>query len=168
MGFFDRFRGKKQVQTNLLVTLMPKAAIDEVMHGRLPQLVTQKLIFKQGELLHWYDPAILIKETTQRQYVRRNRGVSFPLFWGMRYYSGGGVSDVVENTYTEEFKGTLYISNKRTIFQAPKNSFDMPHSKLSTMDPYANAIVLQYDTKLIQLYVPNGGLIARVIRQVTA
>jgi len=167
MGFFDLFR-RRQPQRNLLVTLMPQAAINEVMHGRLPQLVTQKLVLKKGEVLHWYDPAVLMEEKTQRRYVRRNRGVSFPLFWGMRYHTGGGATDVIENKYTEEYKGTVYITNTRTIFNAPQNSFDMPHSKLSTMQPYSNAIELQYDTKYFQLFVPNGGLIARVIRLVTS
>jgi hypothetical protein len=169
MGFWNWLAGGAGSNNNntVLVSQMPQAAINEIMNGRLAILKTQRLIMKQGEELHYFDPAILIVEKKHRRYVRRGGGTSFKGFFGMRHYMNNGQTDVVEDEYTEQFQGMLYITSKRIIFQSTDNSFDKPHTKLSAINPYSNAIELQYDTKIYSLFVPNGNIVSQVVNLVT-
>jgi hypothetical protein len=167
MGFFDWLLGNQNNKTPVLVTQMPQAALNEIMNGRVAILKTQRLILKNGEDLHYLDPAVLVVEKTHRRYVRRGGGTSFQGFFGMRHYINHGQTDVEVDEYTEQYQGMLYITSKRIIFQSTANSFDKPHTKLSAINPYSNAIELQYDTKIYSLFVPNGSIVAQVINIVT-
>jgi len=168
MGFFDWLTGAgRQVSTPVLVTTMPQSAINAVMSGKLVAKKDTNIILKKNEYLHWSDPAVLVVEKKHKRYVRRGGGTSFKGFFGMRHYINNGQTDVQEDVYTEQHSGTLYITSKRIIFQSPTNSFDKPHTKLSSINPYSNAIELQYDTKTYQLFVPNGSIIAQVINLIT-
>ncbi|MDR0500105.1 MAG: hypothetical protein LBG97_02500 [Coriobacteriales bacterium] len=170
MGLLDLLLGKPQqidVTPAPLSSPMPQVAIDEVRNGRLPKLKTTKIILKQAESLHWYDPAVLTVEKIKKQYVRHSGGTSFKGLFGMRHYTGNGTTDVIERPTVQQFPGVLYITNKRVLFHAPNGSFDKPLSGLSAINPYANAIDLQFNTKTYRLYVPNGGIIADVINLVT-
>ncbi|MDR0853858.1 MAG: hypothetical protein LBN34_05770 [Clostridiales Family XIII bacterium] len=153
--------------TPILVSQMPMAAIDEIRNGRLAILKTQRLIMKQSEELHYFDPAILVVEKKHKRYVRRGGGASFQGLFGIRHYMGKGQTDVVEDEYTEQIHGILYITNKRIIFQSTTNGFDKLHTKLSAINPYSNAIELQYDTKSFRLFVPDGNVISQVVTLVT-
>ena len=63
-------------------------------------------------------------------------------------------------------KGILYITNKRVVFQAQQNAFDKQHRYLSSIEPFSNAVVLQYGAKTFELIVPDGVLVNRVLKLV--
>jgi hypothetical protein len=164
MGFWSWLKGKFGGGGQIaLSSRMPQVAIDEIVGGRLPQLITTRVMLKQGEILHYFDPAVLLIRKKRRKYVRRGGGTSFKGFFGMRHYMGGGNTDVVENEYDEQAQGTLYITNKRVIFQSSVSGFDNPHTKLSAVNPYSDGIELQYGNKIYRLFVPSGGMIQRVL-----
>jgi hypothetical protein len=164
MGFWDWLKGKAGGGNQIeLMSHMPQIAIDEIVAGRLPQLTTTKVMLKSGELLHYFDPAVLLIHKIQRRYIRSGGGTSYKGFFGMRHYTGGGNTDVVENEYDEQAQGTLYITNKRAIFQSTLNGFDHPHTKLSAVNPYSDGIELQYGDKIYRMLVPSGGMIQQVL-----
>lgn len=156
MGLF----GPKQ-QMQISDSILPIAAKNEIMASRLPQLNTDKVFLKKGEVCSYIDKAILNIHVKKR--VTRHIGHSSPgLFKGTRITTGR--SKPVEYEETKQQKGILYITNKRVIFQAPQNAFDKQHKYLTSIEPYSNAVVLQYGEKTYELVVPDGSIVNHVLK----
>lgn len=60
-------------------------------------------------------------------------GVSFRVAKGVSIRTGGGSSQVVRGNISEEFDGTLYITNFRIVLLAPKYGFDLHISKITQL-----------------------------------
>jgi hypothetical protein len=164
MGFLDFFKGSNAPKTPTVLTILPLAAVSEIQQGRLPQLNTTTIFLKKGEICHYIDKAILLKEKTKRSVVRTGGGYSMPgLFKGTRVNMNRTRANFEENTITEQFRGILYITNKRVIFQAAPNGFEKSHGYLTSIAPYSNAVDLQYGSTIHSLIVPDGTLIHMVI-----
>lgn len=164
MGLLDAFR---QPKTPIVQTILPVAAQQEIMYGRLPILNTNKIFLKNGEKCHYVDKAIYEKKTVRKRYVRRNTGYSVPgLFKGTRVNFGGGNTDVVDNVTYDTFRGILYITNRRIIFVGEQGGFDKKISDLIAITPYSNCIELQTNKETLKIFVPNGGLAHRVLQLV--
>lgn len=165
MGFFDLFNPQPSAPT--FVSILPDAAKQEIMRGRLPILNTNKIFLKSGEQCHYIDKAIYEKKTIKKRYVRRNNGYSMPgLFKGTRVHMAGGHTDVVDNVQYETFRGILYITNKRIIFVGEANGFDKKIDELVALTPYANCIELQFSKDNYKLFVPDGNVTHAVLKQV--
>ena len=61
MGFFDALFGNKN-QIPTVTSILPDAARQEIISGRLPILNTDKLFLKKGERIHYIDKAVNIEE----------------------------------------------------------------------------------------------------------
>ena len=164
MGFLDFLLGSKTpAQLPTVLTILPPAAVAEIQQGRLPQLNTSKLFLKGGEVCHYIDKAVLMKERTIKSYVRKGGSYSMPGFFrGTRIRLNRGRIDPDEQVITEQFRGVLYVTNTRVIFQAAQNGFEKPHSSLTSIAPYTNAVNLQYGSISHNLLVPDGELLNRV------
>lgn len=156
MGLF----GPKQ-QMEITESLFPVAAKNEIMASRLPQLNTDKIFLKKGEYCTYIDKAILNIHVKKR--ITQHIGHSSPgLFKGTRISTGR--SKPIEYEETKQQKGILYITNKRVIFQAPQNAFDKQHRYLTSIEPYSNAVILQYGEKTYELIVPDGSIVNHVLK----
>ncbi len=61
MGFFDvLFGNKNQIPT--VTSILPAAAKNEIISGRLPILNTDQLFLKRGEKIHFIDKAVNLEE----------------------------------------------------------------------------------------------------------
>lgn len=164
MGLLDLF---KQPQPPSVQTILPDAAVREIMSGRLPILNTNKLFLKSGELCHYIDKAIYEKKTVRKRYVRRNSGYSVPgLFKGTRVNFGGGTTDQVDNVTYQTLRGILYITNRRIIFQGEQEGFDVKMDDLVAITPYSNCVELQTNKTHYKIFVPNGNVTQAVLRLV--
>jgi hypothetical protein len=164
MDFFDFLTGRKVQKSPAVSSIMPAAAVTEIEQGRLPHLNANTIFLKNGEVCHYIDKAILIKDRVKRTATRTGGGYSIPGFFkGMRIYRNRGKTNYDEYTVSEQFRGILYITNKRIIFQANKNGFDKGHTSLSSMAPYANAVELQYGSTNYTLLVADGNLVHKVV-----
>ncbi len=156
MGLFG-----PKIQMDIAESILPVAAKNEIMASRLPQLNTDKIFMKKGEYCVYIDKAI--QNIHEKKRMNRHVGHTAPgLFKGTRF--GVGVSKPIEYEETRQQKGILYITNKRVIFQAPKDAFDKPHSSLSSIEPYNNAVILQYGQKTFELVVPDGAIVNHVLK----
>lgn len=165
MGFLDLFRPKPT--TPIVSSILPDVAKQEIMHGRLPILNTNKIFLKSGEQCHYIDKAIYEKKTVRKRYVRRNNGYSMPgLFKGTRIQIGGGNTDVVDNVQYDTFRGILYITNKRIIFVGDANGFDKKIDDLIALTPYSNCVELQFSKETVKLFVPDGNITHAVLQQI--
>lgn len=160
MGLF----GPRQ-QTQIADSILPIAAKNEIMASRLPQLNTDRIFLKKGEVCSYIDKAILNIHVIKKM-KRHIRHSSPGLFKGTRI--GSGITKPIEYEEVKQQKGVLYITNKRIIFQSAQNAFEKQHSNLTSVEPYSNAVVLQYGEKTYELIVPDGAVISHVLNLVNS
>lgn len=152
MGLFDFLIQQQQINESIL----PEAAKQQLLTGRLPQINTNSIFLKSNEKCVYIDKAIL-NEHVKKKIYRHTGGSSPGLFKGHRINYGTGRSKDYEEI--KQHKGILYITNKRVIFQGQGMCFDKQHRYLSSIDPYSNAIILQYGEKSYELIVPDGNVV---------
>lgn len=163
MGLFDVFNPQPKAPT--IISILPDAAKQEIIRGRLPILNTNKLFLKAGEQCHFVDKAIYEKRIVNKRVVRRGNSYSMPgLFKGTRINMGGGHSDVVDNIQYEEIRGILYITNQRIIFVGESEGFDKKVSDLIALSPYSNCVELQFSKHTYKIFVPDGNITNAVLR----
>lgn len=165
MGLFDLF--KPQPQTPVVQSILPGAAAQEIMRGRLPILNTNKIFLKSGETCHYIDKAIYEKRTVRKRYIRRNAGYTVPgLFKGTRIGFGGGMTDQVDHITYQMLRGILYITNRRIIFQGAQEGFDVKVGDLVAITPYSNCVELQTSKTHYKIFVPDGNVAQAVLQLV--
>ena len=159
MGFFNAFLGLEKPSSGIptVSSIMPDKAINEIIYGRLPHLITDEIFFKKGEVCHYIDKSYLMKPTTKRAYNTTSVGGDI---FGVKVRKGLVVP--IEGQDLERIKGIIYVTNRRTIFQAKSNGFDKPHSALTSVTPYANAVRMQYGSTHYFLIVPSGAVLDEV------
>ena len=163
MGLLDLFN--PQPQTPTVQSIQPAAAVQEIMHGRLPILNSNKIFLKAGETCHYIDKAIYEKRTVRKRYVRRNNGYSAPgLFKGTRINFGGGTTDQVDNVTYQTLRGILYITNRRIIFQGEQEGFTLKVDDLVAITPYSNCVEIQTSKAQYRIFVPNGNVTQAVLQ----
>ncbi|MGN0608541.1 MAG: hypothetical protein ACI4J6_05010 [Oscillospiraceae bacterium] len=158
MGLFSQ---KQQFQIS--TSILPPAAKNEILAKRLPQLKTDSVFLKSGEMCSYIDKAILnsyVKKSIKQHISHSSPG----LFKGTRFTTG--VSKPIEYEEIVQTRGILYITNTRVVFQASQNAFDKPHKDLSAIQTYNNAVILQYGNKNYELIVPDGNLVDLVLKLV--
>ncbi len=162
MGFLDLFKPKVPTVQSIL----PDAAVQEIMRGRLPILNTNKIFLKGGEKCHYIDKAIYEKKTVKKRYVRHTHGASYRgiIFKDVRHNYGGGTTDIVDNVQYETFRGILYITNRRIIFQGEQGGFDIKMDDLVAIQPYGNCVELQCSKQNYKIFVPNGAVTHAVLQ----
>ena len=160
MGFFDALFGNKN-QIPTVTSILPDAARQEIISGRLPILNTDKLFLKKGERIYYIDKAVNIEEKKVKEY--RHTGHSFPgLFEGSRWNYGRGKA--VEHIEVVQHRGILYVTNQRIVFQAKEWGFDKTYRYLSAITPYSNACEMQFGNKSYCLIVADGSVLNHVLK----
>ena len=160
MGFFDALFGN-QNQIPTVTTILPDAARQEIIAGRLPILNTDKLFLKRGEKIHFIDKAINMEQKTVKEF--RHVGGSAPgLFEGTRWSSGRGRT--VEHTELVQHRGILYITNQRIVFQAKEWGFDKTYRYLTAITPYSDACEMQFGNKSYCMIVADGSVVNQVLQ----
>ena len=163
MGLLDLF--KPQPKMPMIQSILPAAAVQEILRGRLPILNTNKIFLKSGEQCHYIDKAIYEKKTVRKRDVRRNSGYSAPgLFKGTRVNFGRGRTDQVDNVTYQTLRGILYITNRRIIFQGDQEGFDVKADDLVAITPYSNCVELQTSKMHYKIFVPDGNVTQAVLQ----
>lgn len=159
MGLLGALFGGNKIPP--VTTILPDAARQEILAGRLPRLNTDTVFLKRGEYCCYIDKAILLIDKTKKVY--RHVGNSSPgLFKNDRVNIG--VGDSKEYTETQQFKAILYITNHRIILNCKDHGFDKSYRQLSAVKPFTNGIELQYGDKTYTLVVPDGNIPYQVIK----
>lgn len=156
MGLFNMLSQQNSIKDSI----MPAGAVQDLLGGRLPKLNTNSVFLKQGEYCVYIDKAIRNVEKTQR--VGHFHGSSYKGLFGqpVRY----GTSHNHEYQENFQYKGILYITNKRVIFQAQDKGFERAHGKLTAIEPFANAVRLQYGDTSFELIVADGNVVNAALK----
>lgn len=167
MGFLKNFFSPQPQIPPSVPSMLPQVAKQQINSGNLPTLNVSKLMLKQGEVCHFADRAIYEKKTINKHYVRNNRGTSMPgIFKGNRVYFGNGDTRVEQVETYDTIRGYLYITNKRVIFVDESNGFNEKVTDLIAVTPYSNCVILQFQKSNYKLFVPDGGIVERVIKMI--
>ncbi len=159
MGLLSNLFGKNKIPT--VLTILPPAAKQEILAGRLPILKTDNLFLKKGEKIHYIDKAVNLEIKTIKQY--RHVGHSGPgIFKGNRY--NVGVAQPHEYDRLVQHRGILYITNQRIVFQASEWGFDKAYRYLTAITPYADACEMQFGNKTYNMIVADGNLLYQVLQ----
>lgn len=166
MGFISDIFGnnlneKKDIKN--IPTRMPSGAIEELKAGILPIMNTSKLLLKKNEVCHYVESGILVTEKIVKHTEGATKGFSFRVCKGVTYRIGSFKGIPVEKVSEELTKGILYITNKRIVFVANKNSFDKKHSYLTSTEANDCELKLQYGNKVFKMFLPDGVLANNVI-----
>lgn len=160
VGFFDSLFGNKN-QIPPVTSILPDAAKQEILSGRLPILNTDNLFLKRGEKIHFIDKGINLEEKIVKTY--QHFGGSAPgLFKGNRV--NAGMAKPVEYTELVQHRGILYITNQRIIFQTKEWGFDKTYKYLTAITPYTNACEIQFGNKSYCVVVADGNIVNQVLQ----
>lgn len=149
-------------QNSIKDSILPPGVANDLLSGKLPKINTDSLFLKTGEYCIYIDKAIRNIEKTQK--VGHFRGSSYKGILGQPVRYGVGHSHEYQENF--QYKGILYITNKRVVFQAQDNGFERIHSKLTAIEPFANAVRLQYGDKSFELIVADGNVVNAAIKLV--
>lgn len=160
MGFLDALFGNKN-QIPTVISILPVAAQQEIMAGRLPILNTDNLFLKKGEKIHYIDKAINLELKTVKEF--RHVGHSTPgLLKGNRWNVGTGKA--IEHTELVQHRGILYVTNQRIVFQASEWGYDKTYKYLTAITPYKDACELQFGNKTYNMIVADGNVLYRALQ----
>ena len=146
MGLFDALFGNRN-QIPTVTTILPDAARQEIIAGRLPILNTDKLFLKRGEKIHFIDKAINMEQKTVKEF-RHVGGSAQGLFEGTRWSSGRGRT----------------VEHQRIVFQATEWGFDKTYRYLTAITPYSNACEMQFGNKSYCMVVADGSVVNQVLQ----
>lgn len=163
MSFTEFFQPK--VNTPMVPSVLPDAAKNQVLCGKLPILQMSNLFLKNQEYCHYADQALYEKRTVKQRKIRKSTGVSTPgLFRGTRVHFGGGETTSVDDVQYTSLKGVLYITNRRIIFTSSTEGFDKKVDDLISVNPYANCVEFQFGKETLKVFVPDGNLVLSVLK----
>ena len=147
-------------QYDIKDSILPAGAAQDLLAGKLPKINTDSIFLKQGEYCVYIDKAIRNVEKTQR--IGHYAGSSYKGLLGnpVRY----GVSHKHEYQENFQYKGILYITNKRVIFQAQEQGFERNHTKLTAIEPFDNGVRLQYGDTSFELIVHDGAIVNAALK----
>jgi hypothetical protein len=170
MGFLSKLFGLNNKQVPMIpkmTTIMPAIAVNEIRAGRLPQLNTNTIILGKNELCRFVDQASLIMDRTSTHYEGRSSGVSFRIIRGV-YYRIGQSRGTPVKTKTQEYEnGVLYITDRRVIFVAQSNGFEIALKDITAIVNYTDAIGLQVGGRSYNILLPQSDIAAQTIRILT-
>ncbi len=106
------------------------------------QVRAQRVIVREGEMVHMKALARLMKHANVRGYRSSHSGLSYRVSKGVRYYEGGasGRSMIVGTQLMEDDVGLLTITSQRAIFVGSKRTVEMPYSKLRGLGVFVDGI----------------------------
>ena len=152
-SLFGPSNDRREYTIEITSSIMPEAAVDAIFSARLPHLKTDRLFMKKGEVIHYIDKAIQMKPNVKKIYSRMGAGFNI---WGVTI--ARGFIEPEEYPYWDQIMGILYITNKRTVFEAKSNGFDKPHTTLTSTISYSNAVNLQFGSTHYCIVIPDGNL----------
>lgn len=158
MGFFSELFSRSFPS---VPSIMPAGAVQDILNGRLPSISTSRLILRKGEQCCYIDKAVLLETKEEKIYTRT--GTSMPgLLKSTRSYWGTSRSQTYKKTI--QHQAILYVTTQRLILQCKDHGFDKSIRDLSAIEPFSNAVELQFGSKTYSVLIPDGNVIATLIR----
>lgn len=152
---FIQYSGLSQISLNTNKSLdkfLQSKILRDILSGNIPtpQITIAGnfpfLLSKSEHLVWLFRNITLYQQKTQREYIRRSRGVSIRVMKGVYYRTGGFKGHPVETTVMQRIGcGNVCFTDKHIYFSSPEKSLKIPYSKILSIESYSNGIGLQKD-----------------------
>lgn len=112
-----------------------------------PKNLNAPILLGKTESVLWaFNGVTLYEEKVEREWVGRNRGMSFRICKGVYYRTGGSKGHAVEHSSMQPLgTGTLYVTNKNLVFHSMMKAVKIPYKKIVGMTPYSDGIEIHRD-----------------------
>lgn len=127
----------------------------EFLTNGLPILNIDTLLLAKNEVCHFFSDACFCKTKQQTVgYEAGSRGVSFRIMKGMSFRVGNFRGHNIKADITETTNGLIYLTNKKIIFSAVKNSTAIKYNDIINLNIADNKLQIQTDKKtyLFQIF----------------
>lgn len=124
------------------------AVLKNLQRGVLPQKsFSAPIMLGRSETVLWaFNGVTVYEEKIEREWVGRNRGMSFRVCRGVYYRTGGSKGHAVEHASMQPIgTGTLYVTNKNLIFHSMMKGMKIPYKKIIGVNPYSDGIEIHRD-----------------------
>ena len=139
----------------------PKQLLDT---DPLPVVFGSNLLLRDGDHCHYSAPATFVKtKNVVVGYSGGSSGVSLRIAKGVSYRIGASKAAPIRGNVEERTNGTLSITDSRIVFSAAKGAFDKQIDKLSSLNPYSNAIEFQFGSQQYMLETAEAEYITQIL-----
>lgn len=112
-----------------------------------PKNINAPILLGKTEYVLWaFNGVTFFEEKIEREWVGRNRGMSFRICKGVYYRTGGSKGHAVEHSSMQPLgTGTLYVTNKNLVFHSMMKAVKIPYKKIIGMTPYSDGVEIHRD-----------------------
>jgi hypothetical protein len=112
--------------------------------GYLPDLDSDLLILKKGEILHWqFAASVLEDKVIKREWVGRSSGFSFRISKGVSYNVGASRGRLVaQNAVVPVSSGTVALTNQRFAYVGNTKSLEFKWNKLLAVEMFTDGFMV--------------------------
>ncbi len=132
--------------------MLQAEVISDILNGKIPAPKIRiesnfPFMLQKSENLVWLFRNITLHEQKiQKEYVGRNRGLSFRICKGVYYRTGGFKGHPIEKTIMQRISiGTVCLTDKHIYYHSPERSFKIPYSKIINIESYSNGVGIHKD-----------------------
>lgn len=130
---------------------------NEISTNGLPILTVETLHLTKNEICHFVGDASFCKIKRETVgYEGGSRGVSFRLAKGINFRIGNYQGHYIKSDYAEKTNGTIYLTNKRIIFTALKNSSIIKYKDIINLNAYDNMLQIQTENKVYMFQIVDS------------
>lgn len=112
-----------------------------------PKNINVPILLGKTEYVLWaFNGVTLYEEKVEREWVGRNRGMSFRICKGVYYRTGGSKGYAVEHSSMQPLgTGALYVTSKNLVFHSMMKAVKIPYKKIIGMTPYSDGVEIHRD-----------------------
>lgn len=135
----------------------------------LPIVFGHNLVLKANERCHYSGNVTSVKvKNVVVGYAGGSSGVSIRVAKGVSYRVGATKAAPVRGDVEERTQGSLSITNQRVIFSAPRGAFEKKIAALTAVNPYTNAIEIQFGSQQYMLETNEAPYIAQILLRIAS
>lgn len=127
-------------------------ALWQTENGYMLPLTNHNLALQKDEECYMAFPVLLFEQQNiSAGYKSINNSLSIPVRNGVRYKIGTSYSLPMIETVTNQYPGTIYLTDRRIIFSGGNKSFKIKFDNLISYTPFSNGINLIIEGYVYQL-----------------
>ncbi|UOK43654.1 MULTISPECIES: hypothetical protein [Flavobacterium] len=154
-----------QIDNRQISSIIPKKSLDELAFAKLLWSLDNGIFYsipnapitlrKSEECYLGFSSKLMERKIIHKGYSHTSQGVSIPIMKGVRYRVGSGRSVPIKEEVTIKHPGNIFLTNLRIVFSSGSKSFEIPFSKLLTLNVYSDGIEFILNNKNFLLQMNN-------------
>ena len=133
----------------------------------LPIIKVETLRLTKNEVCHFAGEACFCKIKTQTTgYEGGSRGVSLRVMKGVSFRVGNYKGHYIKEDITEKTNGVIYLTNKKIIFTAFKNSSIIKYENIISLDAHEDMLQIQTEKTTYLFQIGDSFLFMVILEQI--